>query len=260
MEPPTRCPLGCGPELPLQLSHFVARPTAAGVVRTGPAGHSLALTCSVSVTTAGTLPSRRVVLHDVRVRGEHPGLRYYDPLGLPLGRGRLRLRLIRRALPRRGPPRRVSRVPHSSLHTCCAPYPAGIQPALRISRAGCCLRRDMSDSAPGLFLCRGCRLHFMLRPACLLPAARLSPPIGLSTPRSGARISPGRLGSATRRSDAYRDGTLTRWRSAACRRVCRRTSAFFLGSVTTHHGRHASKLSARHPANFAPSADRKSVV
>src|SRR5690606_23329695 len=260
MEPSTRCPLGCGPELPLQLSHFVERPTAAGVVRSGLAGHSLALTCSVSVTTARTLPSRRVVRHGVRARGRDLVLWYYDPLGLPLGSGRLRLRLIRRALPRRGPPRRVSRVPHFSLHTCCAPYPAGIHHTLRISCAGCCLHREMSGSAPELFLCRGCRLHFMLRPACLLPAARLSPPNELSTPRSGARISPGRLGSATRRSDAYRGGTLTRWRSAACRRDRRRTSAFFLGSVTTHHGRHASKLSARHPANFAPSADRKSVV
>lgn len=53
-------------------------------------------------------------------------------------------------------------------------------------------------------------------------------------PACRSRISPGRLGSATRRSDAYRDGTLTRWKSVACRRVCRRTSAIFLGSVTTH--------------------------
>ena len=47
-----------------------------GLVRSGPAGHALALTCSVDVTTPGTLPSRRVV------RRRHH--RYYDPLGLPL--------------------------------------------------------------------------------------------------------------------------------------------------------------------------------
>ena len=51
----------------------------------------------------------------------------------------------------------------------------------------------------------------MLRPACLLG------PWTLSTPRSAAGISPARLGPATRRSDAYRCGTLTRWRSAARR-------------------------------------------
>lgn len=56
----------------------------------------------------------------------------------------------------------------------------------------------------------------MLRPACSLPAARLSPPHGLLTPRSDSRVSPGSLGPATRRSDAYRDGTLTRWTCAAC--------------------------------------------
>src|SRR6185437_10715404 len=166
--------------------------------------------------TAGTLPSRRVVLHGVRSRGSHLALRYYDPLGLPLHSGRLRLRLIRLASPRRGPCRRVSRVPHRSLHACCAPYPAGATCALRISRRWCCLRREMTGSAPGLFLCRGCRLHFMLRPACLLPAARLLPPDGLLTPRSTARVSPGRLGPATRCSDACRGGTLTRWRGAAC--------------------------------------------
>ena len=56
----------------------------------------------------------------------------------------------------------------------------------------------------------------MLRPACLLPAARLAPPHGLLTPRSGMEVSLHYLGPATRRSDAYRDGTLTRWTCAAC--------------------------------------------
>jgi hypothetical protein len=60
--------------------------------------HSLALTRSVSSTTAGTLPSRRVVRHGVRSRGSLHVLRYHDPLGLPLRGARLRLRLIRAAL------------------------------------------------------------------------------------------------------------------------------------------------------------------
>ena len=193
VEAPSRRPLGRGPQSSLQLSHFVARPTAGGVVRSALGGHSLALTCFADMTTAGTLPSGRVVRRDPR--------RYLGPLGLPLRSGRLRLRLIRRAWPRRGPRRRVSRVPHSSLHACCAPYPAGTDGALRNMRRRGGLRREMTGSAPGLFLCRGCKLHFMLRPACLLPAARLSPPDGLLTPRSVARVSPGRLGPATRCSD-----------------------------------------------------------
>src|SRR5918912_405558 len=56
----------------------------------------------------------------------------------------------------------------------------------------------------------------MLRPACLLPIARLAPPHGLLTPRSGTEVSLHYLGPATRRTDAYRDGTLTRWTCAAC--------------------------------------------
>src|SRR3981081_3111072 len=99
MKSPPRCPLGCGPELSLQLSHFIARLITAGVVRSGPAGHSLALSRSVSLITAGTLPSRRVVRHGVSSRGQLHGLRYFDPLGLPLHGTRLRLRLIRATSP-----------------------------------------------------------------------------------------------------------------------------------------------------------------
>ena len=71
------------------------------------------------------------------------------------------------------------------------------------------LRRDMNGSALGLFLCRGCKLHFMLRPALLLPPQRLL------TPRSDRTDLSASLGPATRRFGAYRDGTCTRWRSAA---------------------------------------------
>ena len=154
---------------------------------------------SPSATTAGALPSGRVVLHGHR--------RYYDPLGLPLRTTRLHLRLIRAALPRRGLRRRVSPVPHRALSTCCAPYPGR-------TRGVCCsglphrergLRRDMLGSAPALFLCRGGRLHLMLRPALLLPPERLS------TPRFGhGDLSP-RRGPATGRSGSCPRGTCTRW-------------------------------------------------
>ena len=89
-----RCPLGCGPELPLQLSHFVVGLSSVGVVRSGLAGHSLALTRSISMTTAGTLPSSRVMPHGLRRLGLRLGVQYYGPLGLPLRTAQLRLGLI----------------------------------------------------------------------------------------------------------------------------------------------------------------------
>ena len=112
-------------------------------------------------TPSPTLPSRRVVRRDDR--------QYLGPLGIPLRTARLRLRLMRVGSPRPGPRRRASRVPHSSLHACCVPYPAGIRRASGLALVGHGLHRDMSGSAPGLSIFRGCRLHFMLRPACLLP-------------------------------------------------------------------------------------------
>ena len=245
MESPTRGPLGCDPEAPLQLSHFVAWPTATGVVRSALGGHSLTLTCSGTMTTAGTLPSRHVMLRGVRSRGRGHGLRYYDPLGLPLHRLRFRPGLIRTPLPRQRRCRRVSRVPRCSLHACCAQYPAGARRELRCSHVVCCLRRDMSGSASGLFICRGCKLHFMLRPACWLPAARLWPPDGLSTSRSGTGISPVYLGPATRRTDAYRDGTCTHWNRAASNRRRLPLRELFVCHVTTHHARDASVRARR---------------
>ena len=75
----------------------------------------------------------------------------------------------------------------------------------------------------------------MLRPACLLPSEQLKLLLGLLTPRSGGQVSPLRLGSATRRTDAYRDGTCTRWTGAAgnSRAFPLRVSLF--GCFTTHH-------------------------
>jgi hypothetical protein len=75
----------------------------------------------------------------------------------------------------------------------------------------------------------------MLRPTCLLPAARLSPPDGLLTPRLGMEVSLRYLGPATRRTDAYRDGTCTRWKSAAWNLQSARESGLGADSVTTHH-------------------------
>ena len=81
----------------------------------------------------------------------------------------------------------------------------------------------------------------MLRPAFLLPSSNG----GLSTPRSGMGISPRYLGSATRRSGAYRGGTLTRWRSEAKRRLTATSRGRSSVFVTTHHAgivrRHAAQ-------------------
>ncbi len=235
MSAPSRRPLGCGPELPLQLSHFVVRLWPNGVLRSGLAGQSLALTRYLSMTTAGTLPSSRVMPHGLRRNGSRRPVQYYDPPGLPLRTPRFRLGLIRARLPRLGPRRRVSHVPLHSLHTCCSPYPAAAIGALRFSRRWCCLHRDMSGSACGLQICRGCRLHFMLRPACLLPAVRLAPLHGLLTPRSGTEVSLQYLGPATRRTDAYRNGILTRWSGAASQGHPRPLGLWSFLDVTTHH-------------------------
>ena len=72
----------------------------------------------------------------------------------------------------------------------------------------------------------------MLRPVDSLPDHRVTPDVRLSTPRSGQGVSPFDLGSATRRSGAYRDGTPTRWTHAArsTAPAHARTACF-----TTHH-------------------------
>ena len=75
----------------------------------------------------------------------------------------------------------------------------------------------------------------MLRPACLLPSEQLALYFRLSTPRSGDRVSPFRLGSATRRTDAYRGGTCTRWTGAASKVRPFPFRSQFLLRVTTHH-------------------------
>jgi hypothetical protein len=232
VEAPLRRSLGRLPQTSLQPLHVVDRHTTVGGVGSPAAGvtcsafrdHALVLAASAVVTTPGALPSAGILRHRPR--------RYYGPLGLPLHRGRTGTRPPRFASPRRGLCRRISRVPCSSLNACCSPYPEGTRRPLRIWIASRGLRRDMSGSAPLLFLCRGCRLHVMLRPAFLLPGQA-----GLSTPRFGtADLSTFRR-PATRRSDAYRDGTCTRWRSAA-----RRLADHSVGVVTAHHARSVAAI------------------
>jgi hypothetical protein len=213
--------LGRRAVLASRASCFSVLQTQLGVVRSGLAGHSLTRSRFLSPIEAGALPSRDVLRRRDR--------RYYGPLGLPLRGCRLRLRLIRRASPRRGLRRRVSRVPRFSLNACCSLYPAGARCALWCSHCGCCLRRDVSGSASGLFLCRGCRIHLMLRPAFGLPPKRLL------TPRFGVADLSADRRPASRRTSAYRGGACTRWRSEARTRR-RRSPGITDVFVTTHHG------------------------
>ena len=89
----------------------------------------------------------------------------------------------------------------------------------------------------------------MLRPACLLPATQLSLLHELLTPRSGREISLHYLGPATRRTDAYRNGTLTRWRNAASETPSILRTGFQVFRVTAHHVRELS-TGAREPVRF----------
>ncbi len=103
---------------------------------------------------------------------------------------------------------RVRLSPHALLHT---PGTSYTPPAL--AGAVCCLRREMSGSTnPSLsgFNVTGLQGSLNVGPAALLPSQE---PYGslraLDTPLGRRDFAP-RLEPATRRSGAYRDGTLTR--------------------------------------------------
>jgi len=210
-DPPgsTRRPLGCDGERALEATDLCAGRSPSGVVGSGGPDHALTRTFRARATKAGALPSGRVLLHAHR--------RYYDPLGLPLRDARFRHRLIRATLPRPGRRRRVSPVPHQTVHACRPPYPGepcDAVPGRVRRRPG--LHRAVRGSALPLFLCRGGRVHLMLRPACLLP------PLRLLTPRYRPSSLEHKPGPATRRSGPCLDGTHTRWSG---------------GTFRTHHAR-----------------------
>ncbi len=64
MESPIRGPLGRGPQGALKVAYFVDGWMPTGGIGTGPAGHALARALATRLTTAGALPSRRVVRRD----------------------------------------------------------------------------------------------------------------------------------------------------------------------------------------------------
>jgi hypothetical protein len=193
--------LGRRVEPALEFSHFVF-----GVV--GSDDHALALT-----------PLRR------RDQSRAPSLgrgfprrhQYYGPLGLPPGLTPFHHQLIRVASAGRRPPGRVSPVPHRAVSACPPPYPEGV---LHRSGSRCSLLPSLrheqlgQPSLSGRYLTR---LQGSLHagPADLLPTQEpYGPPWALDTPLRRGDLSP-RPGSATRRSGAYRGGTLTRKSDAA---------------------------------------------
>ena len=156
-------------------------------------------------TKAGSLPSTSLV-------GRRQ--QYYEPLGLPPSTFPLRHRLIGTAFARRGPPGRVSPVPYQAVLACSPPYPVGVLHPFRFQDAVCCLRRGMSGSAypsPFGFLCHeAARFTFRLGPPTCFPPSDLTATSGLWTSRLDNPALADHPGPATRRSGAYRDGTLTR--------------------------------------------------
>ena len=88
-----------------------------------------------------------------------------------------------------------------------------------LSVAVCCLRRDVTGSAapPFGFLSHGAAKFTLPHSARSFASLARDPtvPAGLSTLRSGMGISPQYPEPATRRSGAFRDGTLTRWPETA---------------------------------------------
>jgi hypothetical protein len=173
-------------------------------------------------TKAGSLPSTGLV-------GRRQ--RYYEPLGLPPSTIPLRHRLIGTAFARRGPPGRVSPVPYQAVLTCPPPYPVGVLHPFRFS--GCSLLPSPWHERLGLpipfrvLMSRGCKVHLSIGPANLLPSRRPYDPLrAFDIPLRRQALAP-RPGPATRRSGAYRDGTLTR-KSDTARLASRRI-------FRTHH-------------------------
>ena len=156
-----------------------------------------------SATEAGPLPSTTVVPRCQQ---------YYGPLGLPPGTNAISPSAYRRRFVRRGRPGRASPVPYQAVAACPPPYPGDVLHPSGLADAVCCLRRDMIGSAiPSLsgFYVTGLQGSLDVGPAALLPSQEpYSSLRALDAPLGHGDLAP-RLEPATRRSGAYRGGTLT---------------------------------------------------
>lgn len=156
-------------------------------------------------TKAGPLPSSALVARPQQ---------YYEPLGLPPSTIPLRHRLIGTACAQRRPPGRVSPVPHQTVLTCSPPYPVGV--LHRFGSGRCSLlpsswhERLGHPSLSGSYVTRLQGSPFdWARQLASLPAA-IQPPQGFRRSAWKISLSTNPPEPATRRTDAYRDGTFTR--------------------------------------------------
>src|ERR1700722_7862335 len=131
METSALTPLGTSPQRTLQFSYFLF-----GVV--GPCGHALALTC-IHPLDQSRGPSLRCVLHTLTGTT--------TPSDCRPARGTFALCAYTPRCIRRGPPGRLSPVPHRSFATCRRQYPGKPQCVLRLSHTVCCLHCEMTSSA-----------------------------------------------------------------------------------------------------------------
>ena len=148
---------------------------------------------ATGATKAGPLPSIR-----------SPGLpRYYEPLGLPPDSRTLRTRLIARVFAGRRRSGRASPVPLHTVATCRLPYPGRVLDAAGSTRPVCCLRPDMTGSAPPPFgaYVTGLQRFTLVRPAALLPSdGPYGPPRASDAPHRWRDLSPVHPEPATRRT------------------------------------------------------------
>lgn len=107
---------------------------------------------------------------------------------------------------------RVSPVPCQTVNTCRLPYPEEIQRTASGTRsAGHGLRRDMTGSALTVVIVTRLQSSLDATARVLAPSEE-----AFDTPLDRAGL-PARPGPATGRSDAYPDGTSTRWPDTASR-------------------------------------------
>src|SRR3989442_2207875 len=154
-----------------------------------------------------------------------------------------RSRLIGTAFARRGPPVRVSPVPHQSFAACPLPYPGGVRRASSLPRAVCCLRRDMTGSTTPPFgsYVTGLQRFTLVGPAALLPLDEAyTPSSAFDAPLRRQDLSR-RPEPATRRTGLL---TATGLAPAGMGRHRDRLPKGRAASFRTHHAGHSNASSA----------------
>ena len=223
---PARILLGVTPENPSGPREFTASPSMLGGRAELAPGFSCFVfgvvgSCDHALTLTPVRKHDQSRVPSLYRRSGHRLLRYYEPLGLPLGTAPFHTRLIGAAFARRG--RRGGPLLFRTRLSLRAvfPTPGGSCAPPALARTVCCLRRDMTGSAPppfGAYLTRLQSSRSRIRPAVSLPSAEtLRPPEGSrrSAQPRGSRPGAGACYAAPRQ--AYRGGTPTRKSGTASR-------------------------------------------